>query len=441
MTRHLRQSAALFFCLLAIVGAVAGGRGVRAVNDLRRQIEAKTDEIQRLEAEAEQYRVVIEDLERTATTLQAEIRTVDRAIQRLGATIKLTNAKIARTNLEIEDLDRSIASHEGSIEANRQRLRALITLLADQEQETPLAILMKHETVSAFFTSVDQLLIVQTGIQETLGELRAAREELRRDKVGAEAKRFELNGLAEDLADQKALQEHERRERTSIFDATKNQERRYQELLADVERRRDALQQEITALEADLATDFDRSLLPQTGSGVLGWPLERLSTQSCWGPNAVTGLVSCITQFFGRTSFARSGAYRGQGHNGVDFRAAAGTPVYAGEQGSVRATGNTDAVCARASYGQWILIDHPNNLATLYAHLSLTKVRAGDAVNRGELIGYSGRTGYATGPHLHFTVFANQAVTVGQLKSRVCKRTMTLPLSPFGGYLNPLDYL
>ena len=134
------------------------------------------------------------------------------------------------------------------------------------------------------------------------------------------------------------------------------------------------------------------------------------------------------------------GAYRGQGHNGVDLRAALGTPVFAGAEGTVRATGDTDLACRRASYGRWVLLDHPNNLSTLYAHLSLIKIRAGEVVNRGELIGYSGRTGYATGPHLHISVFARRAVEVIQFPSRTCRRTMTIPRSPFPGYLNPLDF-
>ena len=193
-----------------------------------------------------------------------------------------------------------------------------------------------------------------------------------------------------------------------------------------MERKREALQQEINSLESGLQANFAPSAVPAPGKGILGWPL----------PNPIF-----ITQYFGKTSFARSGAYNGNGHNGIDLRAAVGTPVFASERGTVRAAGDTDLGCRRASYGRWVLIDHPNNLTTLYTHLSLIKVRPGDGVNRGELIGYSGRTGYATGPHLHFSAFVRQAVSVGQLKSRVCGRTMTLPLSPFSGYLNPLDYL
>ena len=136
-----------------------------------------------------------------------------------------------------------------------------------------------------------------------------------------------------------------------------------------------------------------------------------------------------------------AGGYAGKGHNGIDIRASNGTEILSAESGTVRGVGDTDEVCRRASYGKWILIDHGNNLTTLYAHLSLVKVLPGQAVSRGELIGYSGNSGYATGPHLHFSVFAHEAVEIGNLKSKVCGRIMTLPLSPFNGYLDPLNYL
>lgn len=394
--------------------------------DVRRQIEAKNQEIKKLEEEAQKYREALEEVGRETKTLDQAIRTLDRAIKRLDANIRLTNAKISRANLEIEALGIGIREKETSIADLRRQLGQLVEIFYENDLETPIEILMKHKTIAAFFTSLERIVGVQRGVQSALAELRQAREELRNRKANAEQKKLELAALFDFLNDQKALQAYERRERNLLLEETRNQERRYQALLSEVERKREALQQEINALEAGLVAEFDPALLPAAGSGVLSWPLSD---------------PIVVTQYFGRTAFALAGGYNGQGHNGIDFRAAVGTPIFAAEQGIVRASGDTDLACRRASYGRWVLLDHPNGLATLYAHLSLIKVRPGDAVNRGEVMGFSGRTGYATGPHLHFTVFVRQAVDVGQLKSRVCGRTMILPLSPFGGYLNPLSYL
>ena len=424
-----RQKSSLVFLLLlagAMLFLAAPPATGQSTDDLRRQIEAKTEEIRRLEEEAGRHRATIGQIEREANTLQSRIESLDRAIKSLDASIRLTNAKIERTNLEIQQLGGEIREQEAAIDRQRARLGHLIGLIAAADQETPMEILIKNETLASFFNAVDSLLGIQREIHTALATLRLEREKLKDRKSAAEGKRLELAALAEDLVDQKALELEERRTRQNLLAETKNQERRYQELLAETQKKREALEGELNALQASLKADFDRSLLPAPGSGILGWPL----------PEPIF-----VTQYFGRTAFARAGGYNGNGHNGIDLRAAVGTPVFTGERGTVRSVGDTDLACRRASYGRWILIDHPNNLSTLYTHLSLVKVKAGDAVNRGELIGYSGQTGYATGPHLHFSVFASQAVRVGELRSRVCGRLMTLPLSPFGGYLNPLDYL
>jgi len=65
---------------------------------------------------------------------------------------------------------------------------------------------------------------------------------------------------------------------------------------------------------------------------------------------------------------------------------------------------------ACCSYGLYVVIEHGNGYQTLYAHLSKVSVSVGERVSQGELIGYGGRTGYATGPHLHFEVYVNGAV-------------------------------
>lgn len=394
--------------------------------DLRAKIEEKNREIKKLEAEAEQYRATLQDIGEEVNSLQSQIQGIERTLKRLTTSIRLTNAKIVRTNLEIAELSQGIQEKEASIGKRRGELGYFVQTLAASDQETPVEIFLEQETISSFFRSVDAILSIQRSIHTTLAELRKTREALEERKTETERKKLELARLVLDLSDQKTLQEYERRERTTLLAETKNQEQRYLELIAEAERRREALQEEIRAFEAGLTATFDRSLLPRASSGVLGWPL----------PDPIF-----ITQYFGRTAFARAGGYNGKGHNGIDLRAAAGTPVFSSHGGIVRAGGDTDTACRRASYGRWIVIDHDNNLSTLYAHLSLIKVRAGEAVNRGELIGYSGRTGYATGPHLHFTVFAKPAVQIIQFPSRVCRRTMSIPRSPFPGYLNPLDYL
>ncbi|MGI6269553.1 MAG: M23 family metallopeptidase [Candidatus Howiella sp.] len=85
-------------------------------------------------------------------------------------------------------------------------------------------------------------------------------------------------------------------------------------------------------------------------------------------------------------------------HSGIDLAAEEGTPVYAALAGEVTAVGES------ASYGIYIEVEHTGGVSTLYAHLSVAKVKTGMTVRRGGLIGLVGSTGRSTGPHLHFEV-------------------------------------
>lgn len=102
-----------------------------------------------------------------------------------------------------------------------------------------------------------------------------------------------------------------------------------------------------------------------------------------------------VTSIYGYTRLTGSSILS---HKGTDFEAPIGTPVYASNRGMVRFTDNL------RNYGNTIIIDHGLGLQTVYMHLSEIKVTNGQMVERGEIIGLSGDTGYVLGPHLHFTV-------------------------------------
>lgn len=87
-------------------------------------------------------------------------------------------------------------------------------------------------------------------------------------------------------------------------------------------------------------------------------------------------------------------------HDGVDFRADVGTPIYATGDARVRSAGRN------GTYGNLLILDHGFGYESRYAHLSgfAQGVRAGATVKRGELVGYSGDTGLTRGPHLHYEI-------------------------------------
>ncbi len=88
-------------------------------------------------------------------------------------------------------------------------------------------------------------------------------------------------------------------------------------------------------------------------------------------------------------------------HGGLDLAAGMGTPVMAAQDGKVIFEG------PRGNYGTTVILDHGNGLTSWYGHLSQSLVKQGKSVKRGDVIGKVGKTGLATGPHLHFEIRKN----------------------------------
>jgi len=142
----------------------------------------------------------------------------------------------------------------------------------------------------------------------------------------------------------------------------------------------------IESLLAALGTPGGPAVTP-TGGGTFSLPIPGAPITQLFGPNH--------DPFTGAAGF----------HPGVDFGAPMGTPIHAAGDGVVVFAG------VESGYGNYTCINHGNGIATCYGHQSLLLVKVGDQVKRGQVIGLVGSTGYSTGPHLHFEVRINGAVT------------------------------
>jgi murein DD-endopeptidase MepM/ murein hydrolase activator NlpD len=124
--------------------------------------------------------------------------------------------------------------------------------------------------------------------------------------------------------------------------------------------------------------------------------LNRVTPQREWSGPFTAPAESAISDVFGSERIFNGKT--SSPHQGLDFRVPSGTPVAAMNGGTV--------LLARPLYfeGNFVVLDHGQGLLTLYLHLSEFKVKEGDTVKRGQIVGLSGGTGRATGPHLHVAV-------------------------------------
>jgi murein DD-endopeptidase MepM/ murein hydrolase activator NlpD len=283
-------------------------------------------------------------------------------------------------------------------------------------------------SLSDFFNEAAALDAIRLNLRGKISTLSTLKDALQSSKDVAQQKRQELDALENNLAQQKQSLAVARATQADLLAQTKQTEVGYQKSLALKKAQEKKFEQDLSSFESQLNLKVSRASLPKSGTGSLAWPVDD----------------PLITQYFGNTPFATANpqVYNGKGHNAIDLRATTGTPIKAARAGIILGTGNTDVTCPGASYGKWVFIQHDNGLSTLYAHLSVIKVSKGDHVDMGETVGLSGATGYATGPHLHFGVYASSGAEIASFPSKSCTgRTYTMPVGDISAYLNPLSYL
>src|SRR3989344_3730932 len=379
------------------------------IDDLKKKIEDRGLTIKELEAEIEKYRKDLTITNAEAKSLQSTIKILDTTNKKLQTDLTVTEKKIDYTTLTIQKLELDIGAKTSAIERQRLAVSESIRQINREEHQSIIEGLLAHERLSSFWDSVESLRQFQGRVQIQIDDFRTAKKDLETTRYEKEEQKDTLIDLKGELADKKKVVEYSKNEKQKLLTSTKEKESSYKKLLADAVAKKEAFERELLKFESELKLQIDPSSIPRSGSGVLRWPLDQIK----------------VTQEFGDTEFSRTHTqvYNGKGHNGVDFRAAIGTQIKSARQGIIKGVGDTDTVCPRASYGKWVLVEHDNGLSTLYAHLSVIKVSPGQTVEAGGILGYSGNTGYSTGPHLHFTVYATQGVRVTALKSRACRGT------------------
>ncbi len=286
---------------------------------------------------------------------------------------------------------------------------------------------MSGGTLSAFFDQAASLAALRSDLGNHIEDLSSLKSDLLTSRTAAQQKRADLAALKQNLAEQKQGLAVARDAQNELLAETKNKESNYQALIAQKKAEEAQFEQDLLRYEQQLNLTVSSGALPPPGPEFI-WPVANPK----------------ITQYFGNTPFATKNPqiYSGHGHTGIDLRASPGTPVHAARSGVVVGTGDTDLTCRYASFGRWIFIQHDDGLSTIYAHLSVILVSSGQHVATGELIGYSDTTGYATGPHLHFGVYATSGTKIASFPSAGCRPKMfTIPVGTLSAYLNPLTYL
>lgn len=431
---------ALFLCLLLSATVALADTG----DDIKARIEVQQQKIQALEKEIAQYEAKLLEIGNNKSTLTSEITRIDTSRKKIGADIKVTQDKVTEANLEIDRLSKEIVTKGSKIEQGKKGIQSALKSLSKTDDVTLIEQFYAADGIIGFWRDTDTLVKLQTTLHDTALALALQKAELTDTRESVADKKTQLSSLAMQLKGQKTILDQNRSEQAQLLDQTKQSEAAYQKLLKEKQAARIQFEQELNQFESQLQYSLDPTRLPTAGRGVLSWPVDESFMSRCLARQSTFKNLFCITQYYGHTEFAKSGAYNGSQHNGIDISTPVGTKIVAAASGTVVATGNTDLYKGCYSYGKWVLVKHTTGLSTLYAHLSYVAVGQGDAVPIGGMLGYSGKTGYATGPHLHFTLFASDGVKLvklGDIKAKTNCANATIPVAPTSAYLDPMTYL
>lgn len=342
---------------------------------------------------------IVKDLESTKSNLKDYVTQLDSSLKTIEEKLEELNALIEKKEEEIKKTQEELDNQKKIEEKQYASMKYRIKLMYERGDSAYLDMLLQAKSFGEFLNKTDYILQISaydrkmlTEYQETVAaiqvfenQLQEEQEILEEAKVQADSEKASLNTLI-----------GEKEQQITAYDSDiTNKEQLIKEYEAEIAQQNAeiaALEKAVQAEKARIAEE--NGLIVTYDGGKFAWPAPSYTRISSEYGNRMHPTLG-IEKF----------------HNGIDMAAPSGSPILAAYDGSV----------VEASYsstmGNYVMIDHGDNLYTIYMHASALHVSKGAVVTRGQQIASVGSTGRSTGPHLHFSVRLN------------------------GGYANPRSYL
>lgn len=379
-------AAALLILLIAAPAAPAA--------DLQSELEHKQSQLSKVEERKGVLTTTISHFKSKIERLTTEVAGIR---NREAAVRERLAAKQAELNEAVAVLDKA----QAHLDQVRSHLKRALTALRDRlvamyEMGSPdvISVIVGSSNLNDLAARTEYLDRLHGMDEAVVGRVRDLRDQvrglvtrLRDSKDRIESARNAIASEKEALtAARTALQSHE----AELVAARHDREA----ALAKVNQHEEELDGDLSEIQGKIAAQ-----LAETGSAPLpAGPIKGGSGSMIW---PVDGPV--VSGFGPRTI---NGSY--EYHPGIDIAVPEGTPIRAALSGTVSLQ---QSEAESGGYGNYTCLDHGGGLSTCYAHQSSFAVSLGQSVSQGDIIGYTGCTGYCFGPHLHFEVRINGSVT------------------------------
>ena len=317
-------------------------------------------------------------------TLKGQVESASTRYYRLQVNLNLHQRKLdTLTRLYVFETRRLVFLRRQYAEAQARLNDRLVSIYESDNPDT-LAVVLSSSSFTDLLDQLDYLSQIAAQDNRIAREVQAARNEMHRTRERTKKVRHgvagETHAIAVQTSEQRAVRDRLVSSEQSLAEARRDKNRR----LAGVRENKSEYLHEVEGLLAQSAA-IGATIRSAQSSG----PTD--STPSSSG--LIWPVSGPVTSGFG---------FRwGRMHEGIDIGAASGTPIHAAAGGTVIWAGWL------GGYGNLVVIDHHNSLATAYGHQSALATAVGASVSQGQVIGYVGSTGHSTGPHLHFEVRVN----------------------------------
>ena len=370
---------ALVMAILMIAGFLASALNIFAVT--KAQVDALKTKVAEAGKRKNELKNQLSGLTNDLSALQKQISLLDSQIEAKQDEIDAQEELLTELTQMIADKTIELEESERQQAEQYAQLRSRLRYMVEHGTTSSLSILLSSDSFSDFLNRYEIIRQISLRDENLFEQLKAIRDKVLTEKQELEDTKKEAEDtklqMEANKAELEAQMEAKRKQMDSIQLAQKNVKDAYTAMLET----EDELMAQYKKAAAEYAAQSTYV------GGTFMWPLP-----------AGNNVVTCK---YGMRTHPITG--KRKLHTGVDLRAATGTKVYAANKGTVTTSGYSSA------WGNYIIISHGGGITTLYAHMSKRSVSKDDKVKQGDIIGYSGNTGYSTAPHLHFEISKNGA--------------------------------
>lgn len=384
-----------FIVIVTLVVSLMGSFGAFAAGG-QEEIDALEQQKQQLQSQQQSIQSNINDLVAQQADVIEQKAAMDEKNELARQEIELINEQIdVYTGLiedKAEELEKAEAAEQAQYELYRKRVRAM----EEEGSYTYLDILFQCRSLSDVLSAIDMIGEIMDSDKRLFEEYKAARETTEQVKAEYEATLAQLGEKQETLEAEKAELEEQIAAAVEVINQLQDDIDAAKAEYAKAAAAEAAAQASINAIIAQMQAEEEaaRQEAAQNNQQYTGTGSTATGTYIWPCPSS-----TYVTSAFGMRDHPLFGDERP--HSGIDIAGSAGSEVLAADSGTVA------VATYSSSYGNYVTIYHSNGDYTLYAHMSSLAVSAGQSVTQGDVIGYVGSTGWATGPHLHFEIRVN----------------------------------